>query len=86
MEAINFNRKELADYILHSAKDSFIEKVKALMLKENEEIVAYTADGKPLTKEKYIARVKKISNEIENGAKTYTSGEVKNYVFNRERK
>ena len=35
MEAINFNRKELADYILHSAKDSFIEKVKTLLLKEN---------------------------------------------------
>jgi len=35
METINFNRKELADYILHSAKDSFIEKVKTLLLKEN---------------------------------------------------
>lgn len=35
METLNFNRKELADYILHSAKDSFIEKVKALLLKES---------------------------------------------------
>lgn len=86
MEAIKFNRKELADYILNTAKDSFIEKVKVLLLKENEEIVAYTAGGKPLTKEKYIARVKSISKEIENGAKTNTSDEVRNYVFNRERK
>ena len=35
METLNFNRKELADYILNTAKDSFIEKVKVLLLKEN---------------------------------------------------
>lgn len=62
METINFNRKELADYILHSAKDSFIEKVKALMLKEK---VDWWND---LSEEEKA--------EIEEGLKQIENGEV----------
>lgn len=49
----------------------------------NNEIVAYTGKGQPLTKEDYKQRIKSISQSIENGAKTYSPEEVKNYVFNR---
>lgn len=44
-------------------------------------IVAYTTDGKPLTKNQYIDHIESISESIANGAKTYTTEEVRNRVF-----
>lgn len=44
-------------------------------------IVAYTIDGKPLTKNQYINHIESISESIANGAKTYTTEEVRNRVF-----
>ena len=44
-------------------------------------IVAYTIDGKPLTKNQYIDRIESISESIANGAKTFTTEEVRNRVF-----
>ncbi|MFV0530211.1 MAG: hypothetical protein ACK5MD_02110 [Flavobacteriales bacterium] len=47
MDITNFTREELAQYILHTAKDSVIAKFKAILEKENkEDIVAYTVQGK----------------------------------------
>ncbi len=85
MAANHFTREELAQYILHAAEDEVIAKFNALLEEEKtEEIVAYTTKGEPLTKEKYIARLDTISKDMDNGAKTYTSEEVREYVLNRE--
>ena len=85
MEATNFTREELAQYILHTAKDNMIAKFKAMIDKENtEEIVAYTTKGEPLTKEKYSARLDTISKDMDNGGKTYTTEEAREYIFNRK--
>lgn len=83
MEVLNFTREQLAQYILDNAKDSVIDKIKALLEKEGE-IVAYTAKGKSLTKEEYISHIQAISRKIDDGAKTYTSNEVKDYVLNKK--
>lgn len=83
MEAMNFTREQLAQYILNNAKDSVIDKIKALLEKEGE-VVAYTIKGQPLTKKEYISHIETISKKIDNGAKTYTSNEVKEYVLNRK--
>ncbi|WP_312090928.1 hypothetical protein [Chryseobacterium sp.] len=83
MEAMNFTREQLAQYILNNAKDSVIDKIKALLEKE-EETVAYTIKGQPLTKKEYISHIETISKKIDDGAKTYTSQEVKEYVMNRK--
>lgn len=83
MEVIDFTREQLAQYILDNAKDSVIDKIKALLEKEDE-IVAYTVKGKSLTKEEYISHIQTISKKIDDGTKTYTSNEVKEYVQNRK--
>lgn len=44
-------------------------------------IVAYTIDGMPLTKNQYINHIESISESIANGAKTYTTEEVKKRIF-----
>lgn len=44
-------------------------------------IVAYTIDGKPLTKKEYANHIESISESIANGAKTFTTEEVRNRIF-----
>ncbi|WP_310556828.1 hypothetical protein [Flavobacterium sp.] len=44
-------------------------------------IVAYTIDGKPLTKNQYVNYIESISESIANGAKTFTTEEVRNRIF-----
>lgn len=83
MGAMNFTREQLAQYILNNAKDSVIEKIKVLLEKEDE-VVSYTIKGQSLTKKEYISHIETISKKIDNGAKTYTSDEVKEYVLNRK--
>lgn len=83
MEAMNFTREQLAQYILNNAKDSVIDKIKALLEKE-EETVAYPTKGEPLTKKEYISHIETISKKIDDGAKTYTSHEVKEYILDRK--
>ncbi len=71
MEATNFTREELAQYILHTAKDSVIAKFKAILEKENtEEIVAYTVEGKPLNASQYKAEIQKGLDDIKAGRVT----------------
>mgnify|MGYP003590177570 CR=1 FL=1 len=83
MEAMDFTREQLAQYILNNAKDSVIDKIKALLEKEDETI-AYTTKGQPLTKKEYTTHIETISQKIDDGAKTFTSQEVKEYVMNRK--
>lgn len=44
-------------------------------------IVAYTIDGTPLTKNQYINHIESISESIANGAKTFSTEEVKKQIF-----
>ena len=44
-------------------------------------IVAYTIDGKPLTKNQYIDHIESISESIAKGAKTFTTEELKKRIF-----
>lgn len=81
---IQATKIELVKQLLNVEKESVLNKVKAILSTESVNIVAYTTSGKPLTEENYIAHIKQISNDIENGATTYSSQEVKDYVLNRE--
>lgn len=78
------NREELADYIRTTAKESVLEKINRIIEKENNTI-AYTAEGKPLTEEAYKTHINEISESITKGAQTYSTEEVKNYVLNRKK-
>lgn len=81
---IQATKIELVKQLLNVEEESVLNKVKAILSSEQANVVAYTASGEPLTEKEYIAHIKQISDDIENGAKTYTSDEVKDFVLNRE--
>ena len=81
---IQATKIELVKQLLNVEKESVLNKVKAILSSEQLDVVAYTTSGEPLSDEKYIGHIKQISSDIENGAKTFTSGEVKDFVLNRE--
>ena len=71
MEAKNFTREELAQYILNTAKDSVVNKIKKMVSKEqNNDIVARTINGKPLNKSQYKAEIQKGLDDINAGRVT----------------
>lgn len=47
-------------------------------------IVGYTIDGKPLTKSDYSNHIESISNAVANGATTFTTEEVRNFIFSKK--
>jgi hypothetical protein len=68
MEATNFTREQLAQYILDTAKDSVINKIKTIVSKEQQEdIVAYTVKGEPLNVAQYKVEIQKGLDDIEAG-------------------
>lgn len=75
MSALDFTREQLAQYILNSAKESSISKIKSIILneKKEEEVVAYTVKGQPLTKAMYIKKVKDAEASVKAG--NYTTVE-----------
>lgn len=83
MEATNFTREELAQYILETAKDSVVNKIKKIVSKEqNNDIVARTIHGKPLNATQYKAEIQKGLDDIKAGRVTYDddlSKEIENW-------
>lgn len=62
---IEATKIDLAKQLFNINKTSVLEKIKAIL--DKEEIVAYTVDGKPLTREAYIKAIKQADTDIENG-------------------
>lgn len=84
MKSLDFTREELADYILNTAKDSVVQKINQIIEAESD-IIAYTAKGDPLTEESYKVHINNISESVANGAQTYSTDEVRNFVLNRKK-
>ncbi|WP_303315748.1 hypothetical protein Q4Q34_14225 [Flavivirga abyssicola] len=71
MEATNFTREQLAQYILDTAKDSVVNKIKKIVSKEQkDDIVAYTVNGEPLNVSQYKIEIQKGLDDIEAGRVT----------------
>ena len=51
--------------IMHVSKLSLLEKIDKLL--EEELVVGYAADGKPLTREKYNQRLKNAEDQLKSG-------------------
>lgn len=65
MEATNFTREQLAQYILDTAKDSVVNKIKTIISKEqNNDIIAHTINGTPLNAIQYKAEIEKGLDDI----------------------
>lgn len=56
---------DLAKQLFNIDKASVLDRIKAIL--DKEEVVAYTTDGKPLTREAYIKSVEKAEQEVNDG-------------------
>jgi hypothetical protein len=68
---IEITKIDLAKKLFNINKESVLKQLKAIL--DKEEVIAYTTDGKPLTRAEYIKEVKTAEKEIENG--NYITGE-----------
>ncbi len=82
MESKPERKLSITKKILDLNDDSILDEIEHLLAES--ETVAYTSDGKPLTRAQYKSHLDKISSGIQSGAKTYSSDEVKEYVVNRK--
>jgi len=75
MSTLDFTREQLAQYILNTAKESSLSKIRSIILNESKgnDIVAYTIKGEPVTRQQYIARNEQAVKEYENGEFMTTS-------------
>ena len=64
---IQATKLELIQRLLQVKKESVLEKLQEILFANEEEIVAYTTDGKPLMKEAYFAKVQQGIDDIEKG-------------------
>jgi hypothetical protein len=83
MESNSERKISLAKKLLDVKDDSVLDEVEHLLAET--ETVAYTTEGKPLSKAEYQEHLEKISNDVQSGAKTYQSDEVREYIANRKR-
>lgn len=82
MKTTNFTREELAQYILNTAKETVIDKIKSVISNEaQEDIIAYTTKGKPLNTIQYKAEIQKGIDDIKAG-KTITDDDLTNAIEN----
>lgn len=71
----------LAQRILSLNDLPLLEKIKNLL--KADDIIYYTVEGKPITKDEFIAEMDEQQNDIENGtAKFHTIDNVRNIVMN----
>jgi hypothetical protein len=76
-------KQQLLQFIEKSDEESlmklydFVNKI----VGNNDKIVTYTTSGKGLNKEQYKIHINTISEEIKNGAKTFSTNEVKDFIL-----
>ena len=82
---IEAKRDELIQWILNVNED-ILSKVSAIKKKTvSDEIVAYSTKGESFMKKQYVKHINDIRESVKNGAKTYTTEEVREYVLNSKR-
>ena len=82
---IEAKRNELIQWILNLSEEA-LSKVDAIKEKTiSDEVVAYSTKGEPFTKQQYVKHINDIRESVKNGAKTYTTEEVREYVLNSKR-
>lgn len=62
---IESTKIDLAKQLFNINEESVLMQIKSIL--DKEEIVAYTTDGKPLSRKAYIEAVKDAENDVENG-------------------
>lgn len=75
MDSIKAEKYELIQEILAITDNDMIAKLKNVLKGGENEVVAYTIDGKPLTKAQYVKEVLEAREEVEAG-NFYTNEEM----------
>jgi len=79
---VEAKKNELIQWILNLSEEALIkvDEIKERAL--TEEIAAYSTKGEPLSQEQYANHIKGIRDRVEEGASTYTTKQVKDFVLN----
>jgi hypothetical protein len=83
MESKSERKISITKKILDVNDDSVLDEIEHLL--EETETVAVTSDGQPLTRAQYKHHLEKISSDIQSGATTYSSDDIREYVLNQNR-
>lgn len=79
---IEVKKVRLIEWILSLNEDALIE-VEAIKNKDlDHDLVAYSTKGESFSQEQYVNHIKGIRDRVEDGASTYTTKEVKDFVLN----
>ncbi len=81
---IQTKRIKLIEWILN-LKEEALDKLNEMKEDTLNNTVAYSTSGKPFTKKQYIKHINNIRDSVKNGAKTYSTEEIRKYVLNRKR-
>ena len=81
MESISEKKLNITRMILDVQDDSILNEIEHLL--SESETVAYTSEGKPLTRSQYSNHLEEIGRKVQEGEKTYSPDEVKKYILNR---
>lgn len=81
--SIEAKRNELVNWV-NGLGEEMLNKVEDFKksIASEDEIVIYTTDGKGLTKKEYVEHINAIRQSVKDGAKTYTTEEVREFVLN----
>lgn len=82
METTSDRKIDITKKILDVKDDSILDKIEELLAAT--ETVAYTTNGEALNRVQYKKHIEKISTDVKSGKKSYTSGEVRDYVTDRK--
>lgn len=79
---VQTKKVELIQWILNSTEETLlkVEKIKEKSTQENLDI--YSTTGESFTKNSYKKHINTIRESIKNGAKTYSTDEVRDFVLN----
>ena len=78
MKVASDRKISITKRIFEVDEESVLEKIEEIL--DATETVAFTAEGKPLSKKEYISHIENISSKVSNGSETYSSDEVIEYI------
>lgn len=64
---IQATKLELIQYLLNTRKESLLQKVKELVLREEDKVIGYTGKGEPLTVESLNAKLERAEEDYKAG-------------------
>lgn len=80
MNSLAEHKNRIVRRILDITDENILRDIDTILGNE----VIFTTSGKKLSEKEYIEYIESISNAVKNGAKTYTSKEVKEFILNRK--